>query len=124
MYEVNRSVAIIRPRPPFLDWLKQLPGELNDNVTLASLTRDCNALLIPCADDYDAAEQAVLEQYQQLFQAELADWCDDESLWPTPLTLELFQEWFQLEIHSVLSDIVDEPLERAEFVPFDLGQDA
>ncbi|SME91406.1 VacJ [Pseudogulbenkiania subflava] len=124
MYEVNRSVAIIRPRPPFLDWLKQLPGELNDNVTLASLTRDCNALLIPCADDYDAAEQAVLEQYQQLFQAELADWCDDDSLWPAPLTLALFQEWFQLEIHSVLSDIVDEPLERAEFVPFDLGPDA
>ncbi|MBI3145543.1 MAG: VacJ [Pseudogulbenkiania sp.] len=124
MYEVNRSVAIIRPRAPFLDWLKQLPGELNDNVTLESLTRDCNALLIPCADDYDAAEQAVLEQYQSLFQAELADWCDDESLWPAPLTLELFQEWFQLEIHSVLSDIVDEPLERAHFEPFEIGPDA
>lgn len=124
MFEVNRSVAIIRPRAPFLEWLKQLPGELNDNVTLESLTRDCNALLIPCADDYDAAEQAVLEQYQLLFQAELADWCDDETLWPAPLTLERFQEWFQLEIHSVLSDIVDEPLERAEFVPFDLGPDA
>ncbi|WP_024301166.1 hypothetical protein [Pseudogulbenkiania sp. MAI-1] len=124
MFEVNRSVAIIRPRPPFLEWLKQLPGELNDNVTLESLTRDCNALLIPCADDYDAAEEAVLDQYQQLFQAELADWCDDETLWPAPLTLELFQQWFQLEIHSVLSDIVDEPLERAEFVPFELGPDA
>lgn len=124
MYEVNRSVAIIRPRVPFLDWLKQLPGELNDNVTLESLTRDCNALLIPCADDYDAAEQAVLEQYQTLFQAELADWCDDESLWPAPLSLALFQEWFQVEIHSVLSDIVDEPLERALFVPFDIGPDA
>lgn len=124
MFEVNRSVAIIRPRAPFLEWLKQLPGELNDSITLESLTRDCNALLIPCADDYDAAEQAVLEQYQLLFQAELADWCDDETLWPTPLTLERFQEWFQLEIHSVLSDIVNEPLERAEFVPFDLGPDA
>lgn len=124
MYEVNRSVAIIRPRAPFLDWLKQLPGELNDNVTLESLTRDCNALLIPCADDYDAAEQAVLEQYPSLFQAELADWCDDESLWPAPLTLALFQDWFQLEIHSVLSDIVDEPLERARFEPFEMGPDA
>jgi hypothetical protein len=34
MFEVNRSIALIRPRAPFLAWLQQLPGELDDQLEL------------------------------------------------------------------------------------------
>ncbi|HJV07467.1 MAG TPA: VacJ [Chromobacteriaceae bacterium] len=122
MFEVNRSVAIIRPKAPFLAWLRALPGGLNGALTLEALTRDCNALLIPAADDYASAEDFVLQHYRLLFQSELADWCDDDAFWPDNLSPALFAEWFEVEIHSVLTDLVDTPLEREPFVPLDLDQ--
>lgn len=119
MYEVNRSVAILKPRQPFLDWLQNLPGSLDGQLQLAQLRADCNALLIPAADDYESAEDFVRQHYRTLFGAELADWCDDDAFWPE-LTPVLFTEWFDVEIHSVLTDLVDNPLEREAFIPLDL----
>lgn len=120
MYEVNRSIAVIRPRAAFQDWLKSLPGDLDAELTLEDLRRDCNALLIPASDDYAVAEEFVLQHYRVLFQAELADWCEDDGLWPEELSPEQFSEWFDVEIHTVLTDLVDEPLQREAFLPLDL----
>lgn len=122
MYEVNRSIALIRPLAPFHAWLQQLPGGLDGGMSLDQLGLDCNALLIPPAEDYTDAQTFILERYQQLFEAELSDWCDDDGLWPETLTLELFQQWFAVEIHSIVTDLVDEPLEREAFVPLELGE--
>ncbi|MFN4236447.1 MAG: VacJ [Vogesella sp.] len=119
MYEVNRSIAILKPRQPFLDWLKSLPGSLDGQLELAQLRADCNALLIPAADDYASAEDFVRRHYRTLFSAELADWCDDDAFWPE-LSPALFTAWFDVEIHSVLTDLVDQPLEREAFIPLDL----
>jgi len=121
MFEVNRSIALIRPKAPFLDWLRNLPGELEAQLELDTLSRDCNALLIPPADDYESALDFVMQHYRQLFEAELADWCDDEQLWPDLMSPALFLEWFAVEIHSVLTDMVETPLEREPFVPLDLN---
>jgi len=120
MYEVNRSLALIKPKAPFLAWLQGLPGSHVASLPLAELQKGCNGLLVPPADDADEARAFVVEQYASLFAAELADWCEDEALWPTPLTPALFAEWFDIEIHPVLTDLVDEALEREAFVPFDL----
>ncbi|WP_047236189.1 hypothetical protein [Chromobacterium subtsugae] len=124
MFEVNRSVALLRPQAPFLAWLKSLPGGLDHNLSLEQLSANCNALLIPPVDDYDDARAFVLAQYRQLFEAELADWCEDDSLWPQNLSPNLFQQWFKLDIHGVLTDLVDQPLEREAFVPLNLDGDA
>lgn len=121
MFEVNRSVAIIRPQAPFLNWLHQLPGNLGAALQTESLTADCNVLLIPAADDRADAEAFVLAHYHLLFEAELADWCEDDELWPGDLTPALFNEWFTIEIHSVVTDLVEDELERESFNPLDLG---
>jgi len=123
MYEVNRSVVIVRPKQPFLDWLRTLPGGIDPTVTLDALQQNGNALLVPAEDDADAIEAFVLGHAVKLFQAELADWCEDEALWPAPLSPENFRQWFDLSIHPIVTDTVDEPLERESFVPFDLDVD-
>ncbi|OQS11008.1 VacJ [Chromobacterium violaceum] len=120
MFEVNRSIALLRPQAPFLTWLKSLPGGIDPQLTLDALSTDCNALLIPPAEDADDARRFVQQRYRQLFEAELADWCEDESLWPQNISPNLFQQWFRVEIHSVLTDLVEEPLEREAFAPLDL----
>ena len=120
MYEVNRSVAIIRPKAPFLEWLKSLPGDMDDFLTLEVLGRNSNAMLIPPADDPTTLEGYVLQHYLPLLQAELADWCEDDSYWPEHLTPALFSQWFDIQVHSILTDMVDTPLERETFIPLEL----
>ncbi|BEV72421.1 MULTISPECIES: VacJ [unclassified Paludibacterium] len=122
MYEVNRSVIILRPQQPFLDWLNSLPGGFDTPPTLSALQAGSNALLVPAVDHGDELAEFIAEHYQTMFQAELADWCEDPGLWPSPLSASLFTQWFEIHLHGVVSDMVEEPLEREQFMPFDLDQ--
>lgn len=55
MYFVDRSVAVIKPKQPFLDWLNNMPD--NDiDLSLDNLRADCTVLLIP---EYDEPEEGV-----------------------------------------------------------------
>lgn len=123
MYEVNRSVIILRPQQPFLDWLRALPGGFETEPTLAALQANSNALLVPAVDHAGELTEFITEHYLTMFQAELADWCEDAQLWPAPLSTALFAQWFEISVHGVVSDLVEEPLERESFMPFDLNDD-
>ncbi|AQR66247.1 VacJ [Aquaspirillum sp. LM1] len=123
MYEVNRSVAIVKPKQPFFDWLNSLPFEQDETLTLHALRQDCNALLIPPAEDFEDAREFIRSHWRSIFDAELADWCEDDTLWPEKRTPNLFQQWFDVEVHSVLTDLVSEPLEREAFAELDLDGD-
>ena len=78
MYFVDRSAAVIKPKQPFLDWLKSV--EKNDlDLTLAQLQCECNMFLIP---PYDTPEEAIAyidEIYLDLFKIELSGWYEDPS---------------------------------------------
>ncbi len=46
-----------------------------------------------------------------IFETMLEGWVTDESLWPADRTRELFDEWFEVQITSVIEDLdADEPL--------------
>ena len=53
------------------------------------------------------------------FTAELADWCEDDSLWPD-LHPDIFAEWFDIRTATVVTDLTAEPLAREAFQPLDL----
>ncbi len=55
MYAINRSIAIIRQKQPFVDWANQLP-DAEINSSLDDFKTDCLAVLIP---DYDTDEEAI-----------------------------------------------------------------
>lgn len=122
MFEVNRSLAIIKPRQAFLDWLLSLPIEWAEGeLTLAELREDCNVFLIPMFESLDEAHRFMLARWEMIFEGELADWCDDLSYWPETLSLELFEAWFEIEVHSIVADLDESTLEREEYSIFDLS---
>lgn len=121
MYEVNRSVALLRPRQPFLDWLLALPG-IQGDITLEALRQNSNALLVP-PDEEGSTATFIAERATSLFEAELADWCEDETLWPADRSARGFLDWFDVEVHGILTDLVDAPLEREAFIPLDTDFD-
>ncbi len=100
---INRAVAIIKPRQPYLDWAINLPDAPTD-LTLDDLRRDCTAILLPEADELAEAEVFIARIYTAIFEMELEAWSRDRRVWPATRTYHTFREWFDLEVHSTVLD--------------------
>ena len=120
MYEVNRSVLVLVPQAPFWNWLTHLPEINLDGLELEDLQADANAYLIDPVDEIDDAWDFVSARIDTVFSAELADWCEDSSLW-SDLHPDIFFEWFDVRLSSILTDLTHAPLDREAFEPLDLN---
>jgi hypothetical protein len=107
VYVIDRNLAVIKPKQPFLDWLRGVPGN-EVELTLDQLRIDCTALLIPEFEEPEDAVSFIDEVGVELFEAELGSWVDDTELWPKDRSLQAFWTWFDVEIHSTVVDLVDE----------------
>lgn len=106
MQTINRLVAIIKPKQPFLDWLESLT-DWDDELTLDELREDCTAILIPEYGSNEKASQYIEQKYEEIFEIELSNWHYDKDLWIKNRSLQLFRQWFDVEIHSMVYDAVD-----------------
>jgi hypothetical protein len=103
---LNRAVLIVRPKQPYLDWAAGV-----DNSELVPESQgEQTAYLIPSFEDDDEAEKVLEEIYSIVFDLELDGWHTDESAWPRNRTLAMFKEWFHIELHSVVEDLVDDEI--------------
>ena len=111
MYSVNRSIALIIPKQPFVDWANQLPGP-DFKVSLEVLQKECLAVLIPDYDTEDEAKAYVNDLYEEIFEEELFGWCTEEARWPKERTPDLFWRWFDVNFHSRVIDPYEDPIEK------------
>lgn len=108
-FVLNRTVLILISKQPFLDWLNaahQNPLSL----TLEMLRIDNDTFLIPQYEDPLHAVKWAEDHWQFLFDSILFDWVTDESVWPQNRTLDIFLEWFDIDVHSMVWDLANEPL--------------
>lgn len=110
---INRAVAVIKPRQPYLDWASSLPGPADD-VTLDELRTDCTAILIPDFDAPAEAEAFIAAMADDLFEMELDSWDRDPRTWPVNRSYATFREWFDVEIHSIVFDAFGVEITREE----------
>ncbi|MFN7096725.1 MAG: hypothetical protein ACK4PR_04110 [Gammaproteobacteria bacterium] len=104
MFIVDRIVAIIRPKQKMLQWLHDQP-EVQANFSLQNLQTDCTALLIPPFESPRQAREYIKQTYQGIFEGELVSWGLPPTSWPKDRTYDLFNEWFNVEFHSVVLDM-------------------
>jgi hypothetical protein len=107
MYSINRQVAIIKPKEPYLNWINSLP-DAGKSFELEGLSSDCTALLIPHFDDDDDSMKFIKGIYRKIFEIELDSWSTDNNTWPKKRSYALFLEWFRVEFHSEVFDFVKE----------------
>jgi hypothetical protein len=103
---VNRAAIILKCKEPFLRWLNESdPYDDNPGITLESVNDDRTVYLI---HDHDAenVEEWISLNFKQIFESELEGWYTDDSLWPKNRNRKLFDEWFNVECHSVILDTV------------------
>lgn len=104
--EVNRSILLVRPRQPYLDWADSLPNPTP--VTLDELREDCNVYLVSEILDPDDELAVLQNHYAAIFEQELSDWMTGEDFWPSKRTLSMFMDWFDVEFHSMVFDLLDD----------------
>jgi hypothetical protein len=103
---INRGALIVRPKQPFLDWA----ARLDDSGIVPDAEGEQTVYLIPEFEDDQEASAVLKRIYAEVFERELWGWHTDESAWPQNRTLAMFREWFDIELHSVVEDIVGEEL--------------
>lgn len=108
-FVLNRMVLILVCKQPFLDWLNA--ADQNPlSLTLEMLHIDNDTFLIPQFDDPHDAVKWAEKRWSFLFESILFDWITEESMWPQNRTLKMFLEWFDIDVHSMVWDLANEPL--------------
>ena len=101
MFTINRSVAIIKPKKPFVDWVNSYPYSGDDQYTIQDFRTDCSVILLPVVGSDEQAEAFVKDIFKDLFELELSSWMTDDDTWPENITYKMFLDWFDVEYHSM-----------------------
>lgn len=114
-YVVERSIVVLKPKQPFLEWINtNLATSTDTLLDLSSIRIDCNSYLIPEVSEIEDGVAYVDEFYESLFQLELASWSEEQESWPQELTLKMFWEWFDVEISPTVIDLDPNNSEESE----------
>jgi hypothetical protein len=110
MFIINRSVAIIRPKQPFVDWANSIVDE--EQYSVSDFGTDCSVILLPVTDSDEDAAVFMKEIFRDVFEMELSSWVVDDGMWPENITYEMFLQWFEVEYHSMAFDSLRDDLEK------------
>ena len=114
MYSINRQVAIIKPKEPYIKWINSLP-DLDAPLSFEELNNDCTAILLPDLDSDQESYKYLKKLYKKIFEIELDAWTTDVNSWPKKRTFSLFEKWFNIEFHSEVLDTLGSDIEKEEY---------
>jgi hypothetical protein len=109
---LNRSAMVVRPRKPFLDWVRAVDDEDAPEVTIDEMVP--TLYLVPDYEDPVDAEKVLKKVCGEIFCRELEAWYTDEACWPRDRGLERFKEWFEIEHLELVEDVGRGPIENDE----------
>jgi hypothetical protein len=110
---INRAALILRYKQPAIDWINEVdPHDDGPKIVLEDVNRERTVYLIPdrAADDDETVRNWIEFNYKELMENELGGWYTDESLLPKSFSLEMFDDWFHAECHSMIIDTSDDPI--------------
>ena len=105
MVMLNRSAVVVKPRQPYLEWTRRDDTEGLAESVFETLRKGPTIYLLPEYED-PSSQREVLEEFSPvLFEAMLEGWVTDEASWPKNRTLEMFREWFEVQMSSIVEDL-------------------
>jgi hypothetical protein len=109
---LNRCAIILRPKRPYLSWVetveRTMPKEFRSGPETAH--GDRTMYLIPSSEWWNSIDEVLESLYAEMFERELFEWYEDKALWPKPRTLKMFKEWFDVEVSTMVIDLIAAPL--------------
>ena len=103
---LNRCAVILRPAKPYLEWA----AALDESGLMPDPLDEQAVYLLPGLGDGADIDELIAMMFALMFENELEGWHTDEADWPKDRTLAMFKQWFKIEVHSLIHDLVPEPL--------------
>ncbi len=111
---INRYALILRPKEPFVGWANGPEKDPREHQTLEEVREDPVVYLIPDMEWPGPTMDWVFENFDYFFKSQLAQYWTDVKLWPQNRSVQMFKEWFDIEVFSVLDNVVEEAIEEDE----------
>ena len=105
MEMLNRSAVVVKPRQPYLEWTRRDDTEGLAESVFETLRKEPTIYLLPESEDPSSQREVLEEFWPDLFEAMLEGWVTDEVSWPKNRTLEMFREWFEVQMSSIVEDL-------------------
>lgn len=109
---INRTALTVSIAKPYIDWAKSLPDA--DHI-LPVIGSEKTVFLVDSIENDVQFERVLKKVYAQIFEYELNSWCLDQTLWPQDRSLAMFKDWFFVQYHTVVIDLLEAPLEDDGF---------
>lgn len=110
----NRTLYVVRATEEMLTWVNSLKDTEGEQLSLEEVNEDSSAYLLDSGDELeemapnDLLATAVEDNWEEWFLMELRSWTQDEKEWPQEISLEMFEEWFDVSYHSMIVDMSEE----------------
>ena len=106
---LNRAALILRYKQPFVDWINAVDSvPTSDDLTLAEVNQERTVFLLEVEGDLAAW---LARHHEVLFEQELNGWYTDPALRPRDRSLKTMKEWVSFELHTIVEDLGEPPLE-------------
>ena len=107
MKTINRTLLIIIPKKPFLDWVKSFDIETDEDEYSAYLISEKY-------DEYDYKDY-LKKHCKEIFESELYGILKDPDFYPEKRDYETFNKWFETHVCDTVFDLGNDPIEIEEF---------
>ena len=112
MKTINRTVLIVTPKQPFMDWANGFEEDTSEAEPVAVYH---STFLIPEKYDESNFKTYLKKYFSTIFEEELYSMITDPDLWPLKRDFKTFNEWFDTQACDTVFDLSNEPLIREEF---------
>ena len=102
---LNRRAVIVKPLRPYLEWAKRDDAEGLAESVFENLRSEPHVYLLPEYEEPTSQQEVLEEFWPALFEVMLEGWVTDEAFWPKNRTLGMFQEWFEIQMSSMVQDL-------------------
>ena len=112
MNTINKTLLIIIPKKPYLDWAKSFE---NGKPEVDTGAEHYSAYLISEKYDEFNYKNYLKNHYLDIFEEELYAMIRDPDLWPQKRDLKTYNKWFDTHACDTVFDLSNEPIEIEEF---------
>ena len=109
---INRAALIVRPRQPYVDWANSMDDD-GPKADLRKLREQPSIYLVEVVDFLGDFPDLIDKYWAWVFREQLNGWMRDPELWPEGLTREMFLEWFDCELSTMIWDMLKSRIKPA-----------
>ena len=111
--EINRSPVILRTKQS-VSCLRSIARRRRQGSYSRGVGYEFNRLPHSGALQVSDQQELLESYYHVLCEEQLREWWTDETDWPKQRDLKTFLDWFEVEFHSLVFDLCNEPIRVIE----------